>query len=62
MIDVKLVIVVGLALASLWFWMAVLLRITDTSRGFWSWVKVFVPQGIIISWALYLLLSRFEIM
>jgi hypothetical protein len=53
------VVITGVALASLWFWICVALRVFDPRDRFWWWLRVIVPQGIIIAWALRISLRLF---
>lgn len=48
-------IIIGVALASIWFWIAILFKVTSPQRGFWDWVKYTIPQGISIAWAIKIL-------
>ena len=59
MVTLLDVLVIGLALASVWFWLAVLIGLifraeTVMERLKW-WLVVIVPQGIIIALALRVL-------
>lgn len=58
--EVINVIVVGIALASLWYWAAVLLRLTHPDKGIWQWIKIFVPQGIMLAWAIKIVMEMFR--
>lgn len=49
------VILIGFALSCIFFWICIALRITGPERGTKDWIRLFVPQGIIISWAAYVL-------
>ena len=53
--EIIKIIIMGAALASVWFWIAVLFRTTSPSRAYSEWLRIFVPQGIIIAWAIKLL-------
>jgi hypothetical protein len=53
--DIVNTIIIGMAIASIWFWVAVLLKVTSPQRGFGDWLKYTVPQGIIIAWAIKIL-------
>lgn len=61
MIEAMFIIINGIAIASLWFWLAVLLKVTAPDRGFSKWMRIWVLQGIIISLAVYWWLHRIEV-
>jgi hypothetical protein len=47
------VIVQGVALSSIWFWLYALIKKDERSmRTLFWWAKVIVPQGIVIAFAL----------
>lgn len=52
MIESLQVCLVGIAISVAFFWILILFRITDIKRGFGTWTKLFLLQGIIIAWAL----------
>ena len=48
------IIVQGIALSAIWFWVYALIKKEERSiRTLFWWVKVIVPQGIIIALALH---------
>ena len=49
------IILMGVALASVWYWVAVLFRITHPDKGMKLWFKIIIPQGIIIAFAVKVL-------
>ena len=53
--EIFSVIFIGVGIASTFFWLLIIIRTTDTKRGVGAWIKIFIPQGIFIAWALKLL-------
>lgn len=49
------VLVLGLALSSIWFWVFAILRKEISSSMLKWWLKIIVPQGMIITYATLLL-------
>jgi hypothetical protein len=49
------ILVCGVALASLWFWIFTLIRKELTASMLKWWLRVIVPQGIMIIFALVLM-------
>jgi len=47
-------LIIGVAMSSVWFWIFALLRGFNTAIFKW-WLKIIVPQGIIIAFALLFL-------
>ena len=50
--EVARIAVIGLGISSVFFWILITLRTTDPKRSFTTWLKIFVPQGILIALAL----------
>lgn len=48
------ILVVGTALASVWYWVGIYLKLPLIGHERW-WIKVILVQGIIIAWALKIL-------
>lgn len=46
------ILIYGLALASVWFWLYSLLKKELNQSMLKSWIKIIVPQGILIVFAL----------
>ena len=46
------VVIIGIAIAFILFWIWVTFRVFDPRDRFWWWIKLVVPQGIMIAWAL----------
>lgn len=51
--QIFLILIVGLALASVWFWIYSLIKQRLTNNDLRMWLKIIVPQGILISYGLY---------
>ena len=45
------IIIIGLALSSVFMWIGVIFRVFNPEHKFWWWSRVIVPQGILIAWA-----------
>lgn len=54
MSDIIRVIVTGMAISSVWFWLFTLFTRSCDQKVFKLWLKIVIPQGILISWALFL--------
>ena len=55
MSEIIRVIVIGTAISVVFLWISIFLRVFDPRDKFKWWIKVIVPQGIVVAWALYLL-------
>jgi hypothetical protein len=51
------IVVIGTALACIWYWLAMLVRVrmVSTSEGWKWWLSRIVPQGVVIALALKVL-------
>lgn len=49
------IVVYGVAMASIWFWLYSLIRKEISMSMLKTWIKIIVPQGIVIALALILL-------
>lgn len=52
MMSIIETIFIGAALAVIWFWVAILFRITSPGKGFKEWLVFVMPQGIVVAVAL----------
>jgi len=48
-------VIYGVALASLWYWLYLIVRKDFSSQTLKRWVAVIVPQGVVVAIALVLL-------
>jgi hypothetical protein len=54
LLDIIRVIITGIAISSVWFWLFTLYSKACDKQTFKIWAKIIVPQGVIISWAMFL--------
>lgn len=54
MLDAIRVVITGVAISSIWFWLFTLFTKSCEQKIFKIWLKIIVPQGITIAWALFL--------
>ena len=57
--DAWMVLISGIALASIWYWIATMFRVIQPFSAFKYWVLVFVPQGVALAWAIKIILDKY---
>ena len=53
MLDVIRIVVTGTAISSVWFWLFTLYAKSCEQKVFKLWLRIVVPQGILIAWAMF---------